>query len=68
MAILSSPKTILRAFTAMPGYVFETNPVPVKTSLALMGKIEENIRLPLAKMQETNLNKLKEVLRAYKLI
>ena len=47
---------------------FETNPVPVKTSLALMGKIEENIRLPLAKMQETNLNKLKEVLRAYKLI
>ena len=47
---------------------FETNPVPVKTSLALMGKIDENIRLPLAKMQDNNLNKLKEVLKSYKLI
>lgn len=47
---------------------FETNPVPVKTSLALMGKVEENIRLPLAKMQENNLNRLKEVLKNYKLI
>jgi len=47
---------------------FETNPVPVKTSLALMGKIDDNIRLPLAKMQENNLNRLKEVLKDYKLI
>jgi len=47
---------------------FETNPVPVKTSLALMGKIDDNIRLPLAKMQENNLNRLKEVLEDYKLI
>ena len=47
---------------------FETNPVPVKTSLALMGKIKEGIRLPLAKMQKNNLDKLKEVLKNYNLI
>jgi 4-hydroxy-tetrahydrodipicolinate synthase len=47
---------------------FETNPVPVKTSLALMGKIDDNIRLPLVKMQENNLNRLKKVLKSYNLI
>lgn len=47
---------------------FETNPVPVKTSLALMGKITEGLRLPLVPMSETNLEKLKSVLKDYSLI
>lgn len=47
---------------------FETNPVPVKTSLALMGKIKEGLRLPLAPMSENNLARLKKVLSDYGLI
>ena len=44
---------------------YETNPVPVKTSLALMGKIRDELRLPLAPMTATNLEKLKNALRDY---
>ncbi len=47
----------------------ETNPVPAKTALALMGKIASaEVRLPLAPMSETNVEKLKEVLAEYKLL
>lgn len=46
----------------------ETNPIPVKTSLALMGKINGELRLPLVGMAEGNLKKLKEVLVTYQLI
>jgi 4-hydroxy-tetrahydrodipicolinate synthase len=47
---------------------FETNPIPVKTSLALMGKLSEGLRLPLTPMAEANLAKLKSVLKDYGLI
>ena len=46
----------------------ETNPLPVKTALAMMGKIKEEFRLPLCKMSEENKKKLKKVLKGYKLI
>ncbi|MBF0345591.1 MAG: 4-hydroxy-tetrahydrodipicolinate synthase [Nitrospirae bacterium] len=46
----------------------ETNPIPVKTALALMGKINEEFRLPLCEMSYDNKEKLKTVLTAYKLI
>ncbi len=47
---------------------YETNPVPVKTSLALMGKIGEEMRLPMAPLSQGNLEKLKKALRDYGLI
>ncbi|MBW1729590.1 MAG: 4-hydroxy-tetrahydrodipicolinate synthase [Deltaproteobacteria bacterium] len=47
---------------------FETNPIPVKTSLALMGKIKEEMRLPLCSMSPANLERLKKVLGEYGLI
>ncbi|MBN2418137.1 MAG: 4-hydroxy-tetrahydrodipicolinate synthase, partial [Deltaproteobacteria bacterium] len=47
---------------------YETNPVPVKTSLFLMGKIGDELRLPLAPMSDANLEKLKKALRDYGLI
>jgi 4-hydroxy-tetrahydrodipicolinate synthase len=40
----------------------ETNPIPVKTSLALMGKMELSLRLPLVPMHADNEAKLKEEL------
>lgn len=46
----------------------ETNPIPVKTALGLMGLMEPHLRLPLCKMSETNLEKLASVLKRYKLI
>jgi 4-hydroxy-tetrahydrodipicolinate synthase len=46
----------------------ETNPIPVKTALALMGKIKEEFRLPLCEMAPANRDKLKKVLQGMKLI
>lgn len=46
----------------------ETNPIPVKTALNLMGKEVGNFRLPLYEMDNYNLNLLKESLKKYNLI
>jgi 4-hydroxy-tetrahydrodipicolinate synthase len=46
----------------------ETNPIPAKTSLALMGKIAEEFRLPLCPMADANKEKLKKALKDYGLI
>jgi 4-hydroxy-tetrahydrodipicolinate synthase len=46
----------------------ETNPIPVKTSLALMGRISEEFRLPLCPMADANKEKLKKTLKDYGLI
>ncbi|MBI1912069.1 MAG: 4-hydroxy-tetrahydrodipicolinate synthase [Deltaproteobacteria bacterium] len=43
----------------------ETNPIPVKTALALMGMCEEEFRLPLTRMSEANRNKLINTLKNY---
>jgi len=47
---------------------FETNPIPVKTAAALMGMIEDEMRLPMCAMEPVNLEKLKKVLADYGLI
>ncbi len=48
---------------------YETNPVPAKTALAMMKKIEnDEVRLPLAPMSETNRERLRRVLQAYGLL
>lgn len=46
----------------------ETNPIPVKTALVMMGKIKEEFRLPLCEMSKTNKEKLKGVLKSAKII
>lgn len=46
----------------------ETNPIPVKTSAALMGLIGDEMRLPMCPMASGNLEKLKTVLTDYGLI
>jgi 4-hydroxy-tetrahydrodipicolinate synthase len=46
----------------------ETNPIPVKTALALMGKIKEEMRLPLTSMAEKGRETLKSTLKDYGLI
>lgn len=46
----------------------ESNPIPVKTALAAMGKVKEVFRLPLTSMEEKNKEKLIEVLKSHKLV
>ncbi|UCH80155.1 MAG: 4-hydroxy-tetrahydrodipicolinate synthase [Nitrospiraceae bacterium] len=50
------------------GMFIETNPISVKTALSLMGKIEEELRLPLCTMAADNREKLKNILINYGLI
>lgn len=47
---------------------YETNPIPVKTALSLMGKVSGEMRLPLCPMSEKNLERLKGAMKQYKLI
>jgi len=46
----------------------ETNPIPVKTALAMMGMAEEEWRLPLCEMSPENRSRLMKVLEKYRLI
>ncbi len=46
----------------------ETNPIPVKAALGMMGKIEEELRLPLCPMGQENRDKLARVMKEYGLI
>jgi 4-hydroxy-tetrahydrodipicolinate synthase len=46
----------------------ETNPVPVKAALAMMGKISFDVKLPLYKMSDSNYAKLKSAMKNYGLI
>lgn len=56
---------LLRISNAM---FIETNPVPVKTAVALMGKATDEVRLPLAPMSEANRAKLAGIMKEYGLI
>jgi 4-hydroxy-tetrahydrodipicolinate synthase len=58
----------LQMFPLFSAMFYETNPIPVKTAMSLMGMISDEIRLPLCKMSEENLAKLKATLKDYKLI
>lgn len=46
----------------------ETNPIPVKEALAMMGKIDGELRLPLSSMAAENREKLARALKEYGLI
>lgn len=46
----------------------ETNPIPVKHAVALMGKAEAELRLPLCAMSQENLEKLTQVMKNLRLI
>jgi 4-hydroxy-tetrahydrodipicolinate synthase len=52
-------------FTAL---FYETNPIPVKEALAMMGKIRPELRLPLSGLSTENREKLSRTLKDYGLI
>jgi 4-hydroxy-tetrahydrodipicolinate synthase len=47
----------------MQANFIESNPIPVKAALAMMGRIEENYRLPLCPMKPENRAKLEKIVR-----
>jgi 4-hydroxy-tetrahydrodipicolinate synthase len=47
---------------------YETNPIPVKEALAMMGKIDPELRLPLCAMGTDNRNQLARVMKELRLI
>jgi len=57
-----------RLFPLCKAMFYETNPIPVKTSLALMGKIDGEMRLPLSPMAPANVEKLRKDLQDYGLL
>lgn len=54
----------LRLFSLFTDLFIDTNPVPVKAALAMMGRIEEAYRLPLCPMSDALKAKLRETLRS----
>jgi 4-hydroxy-tetrahydrodipicolinate synthase len=46
----------------------ETNPIPIKTALAQMGKCTGELRLPLTPMSEGNLKKLRQAMTGFGLL
>jgi 4-hydroxy-tetrahydrodipicolinate synthase len=46
----------------------ETNPMPVKTAMGLLGWMQPELRLPLCAMSEANERRLREALEAYGLL
>jgi 4-hydroxy-tetrahydrodipicolinate synthase len=46
----------------------ESNPVPVKTALGLMGKCSDEVRLPLCPMSDANKARLVSIMNEYHLI
>jgi 4-hydroxy-tetrahydrodipicolinate synthase len=58
----------LKLFPLSQAMFIETNPIPVKTALAMMGKVREEFRLPLCPMTDANRKKLETALRNYGLL
>src|ERR1043166_5594648 len=57
-----------KLFPLFKDLFIETNPVPVKAALAMMGQIEEACRLPLVAMSDSNRAQLKKTLQSLGLV
>jgi 4-hydroxy-tetrahydrodipicolinate synthase len=66
--VAQAQKNFMKILPLCKAMFYETNPIPVKSSLALMGKITGGFRLPLCEMAPANLEKLKKALTDYGLI
>ncbi len=57
-------KLHLKLYPLFKDLFIETNPIPVKAALAMLGLIEEEYRLPLVPMNQQNRQKLESTMRA----
>lgn len=62
-------RTLHQKWHGLFGALFtDTNPIPVKAALAMMGRVEEAYRLPLCSMDEAKKERLREILKEMGLI
>jgi len=54
-----------KIFSVVKGMFLETNPIPVKAAMELLGMISGEIRMPLTPMEGENLDKLRKILTDY---
>lgn len=66
--IKRSSQIQLEYLKLMNSLFMEVNPVPVKTACAMLGMCSDEMRLPLCEMEDANREKLKEILKEYKLL
>lgn len=57
-----------KMFELMKAMFIETNPIPVKTAMEIMGLCSAEMRLPLSPMAESSIQKLKKVMKDYRLV
>jgi len=65
---LEAQKLHKELFALSKAMFIETNPIPVKTAMGMMGLLEPEWRLPLTSMKSENEGKLREVLKKYGLV
>jgi 4-hydroxy-tetrahydrodipicolinate synthase len=58
----------LRMFPLCKAMFYETNPIPVKTAMHLLGRLNGELRLPLSPMSDANKEKLAKAMKAYGLL
>ena len=63
-----SARIPLSFITSFKALFIETNPIPIKTALAMLGKVKEVFRSPLCRMDPKNREKLKMVLENQKIL
>jgi len=66
--ILKAQEIHYKLLPLIKAMFIETNPIPVKTTLGLLGMCSPELRLPLCAMSAENLEKLKKALRDYGLL
>jgi len=64
----SGRKQQLKLIPLIRSVFLETNPIPIKTALSLMGKCTGELRLPLTPMSEGNLKKLQQQMAEFGLL
>jgi len=57
-----------RLFPLCRAMFFETNPIPVKTAMKILGRLNGQLRLPMVPMSEANEARLRDAMRGYGLI
>ncbi len=55
-------------YPLMKAMFIETNPIPVKTAMEMMGLCSSELRLPMTQMSTENKEKLRKILAKYKLV
>lgn len=66
--IIKARRLHYKLFPLFKSLFIETNPAPVKSAMAMMGMIDEEVRLPLVQLKEENKTKLKKILEEYGLL